>query len=737
MNFSEFINKLNGVEGIVSTSELLREKATVLRKEWAIKSLKDFQSEQDEIEKENRLLRIGILGKVKAGKSSFLNALLFNGESILPEAATPMTAALSVLEYAKMPSLSVEFYSDEDLSEIKEWAKQYEKMLKEQEKQEFERLKELELKKVQNQAQIDEAKLERLRTNAQILAAKKLKQEQEKPCACYEQNVLIEKSALNLSDLEKHKEFKGSLSEIQAKLKDYVGSSGKFMPFTKSITLRLDNEFLKDVQIIDTPGLNDPVPSRSARTIEFLDKCDGVIVLLQSSQLLSQNDTLLLDRLTNKGSTARLFFVASKADDALMGDEYKGDLNSSFIKLENVLNSQLESVLKAQLNTQKDILQRALREQIIISSCISLCICSNLAKNKELSSNQQTIFDNLKEQFADDFNGANCSQNLQKLANMSKIRAMFENLRQEKAQIFAQRLKEDLEVKNANLGRYKEALLKVISEQKELLQNADMQQLKEQVNSLKNAKEKGEFALDEAWEMLSLDITKKIREILQLKKEQFFTSIKSDAEKARGTETKSYEVSDSSWWNPFSWLRTKTATKTYTTIQASIVRATIIEVCNDLEDLINRESKNLIKPWQQECIKKLLQALRSKINDEFIDDMALIKAIKETLMMIDYPQITYSKIPDKIKGASGKLKGYEADNFIEAVSDFVSNFQSQVRKDINDFVDKLEVTFNDVKIGEIVFKKLMGELTRLENDLKSKAAKLDEYKNLERKLQNA
>lgn len=138
-----------------------------------------------------------------------------------------------------------------------------------------------------------------------------------------------------------------------------------------------------------------------------------------------------------------------------------------------------------------------------------------------------------------------------------------------------------------------------------------------------------------------------------------------------------------------------------------------------------------------ECVKKLLQALRSKIDDEFIDDMALIKAIKETLMMIDYPQITYSKIPDKIKGASGKLKGYEADNFIEAVSDFVSNFQSQVRKDINDFVDKLEVTFNDVKIGEIVFKKLMGELTRLENDLKSKAAKLDEYKNLERKLQNA
>lgn len=726
MSFGEFINKLNELEGIINTSELLREKATVLRKEWAIKSLKDFQSEQDELEKENRLLRIGILGKVKAGKSSFLNALLFNGESILPEAATPMTAALSVLEYAKTPSLSVEFYSQEDLSEIKEKAKQYEKMLKEQEKQEFERLKELELKKVQNKAQIDEAKL---RANAQILATKKLKQELEELCACYEQNARIETSALNLSELEKHKEFQGSLSEIQAKLKDYVGSEGKFMPFTKSITLRLDNEFLKDVQIIDTPGLNDPVPSRSVRTIEFLDKCDGVIVLLQASQLLSQSDTLLLDRLTNKGSTARLFFVASKADDALMGDEYKGDLNSAFDRLENALNSQLESVLKAQLNTQKDILQRALREQIIISSCISLCICSNLAKNKELSSNQKTIFDNLKEQFADDFKGANCSQNLQKLANMPKIRVVFDNLRQEKEQIFAQRLKEDLGVKNANLGHYKEALLKVVSEQKELLQNADMQQFKEQANNLKTAKEKGEFALDEAWEMLSLDITKKIREILQLKKEQFFTSIQGKAEKAQDTKTESWETGV--------WIFKKQHSRTYTTVKAGIVRAAIIEVCDDLEDLLNRESKNLIMSWRKECVEGLLQALRSKVDDEFIDDIALLKAVKESLMMIDYPQIAYSKIPDKIKGASGTLKDWEADEFIEVVSNFVSNFQSQVRRDINAFADELEDTFNGVKIGESVFKKLISELTRLESDLKNKAARLDEYKNLERKLQDA
>ena len=48
-----------------------------------------------------RLLKIGIVGAVKAGKSSLLNALFFSGQDILPKAATPMTAALTELTYAE------------------------------------------------------------------------------------------------------------------------------------------------------------------------------------------------------------------------------------------------------------------------------------------------------------------------------------------------------------------------------------------------------------------------------------------------------------------------------------------------------------------------------------------------------------------------------------------------------------------------------------------------------------
>ena len=61
--------------------------------------------------KENRALKIGIVGEVKAGKSSFLNSLLFSGNDILPKASTPMTAALTKLSYAEKPSARIVFYS--------------------------------------------------------------------------------------------------------------------------------------------------------------------------------------------------------------------------------------------------------------------------------------------------------------------------------------------------------------------------------------------------------------------------------------------------------------------------------------------------------------------------------------------------------------------------------------------------------------------------------------------------
>ena len=68
-----------------------------------------FEADIDNAKQENRVLRIGIVGQIKRGKSSFLNSLLFDGKSVLPKAATPMTAALTKISYSEQPSATVEF----------------------------------------------------------------------------------------------------------------------------------------------------------------------------------------------------------------------------------------------------------------------------------------------------------------------------------------------------------------------------------------------------------------------------------------------------------------------------------------------------------------------------------------------------------------------------------------------------------------------------------------------------
>jgi len=70
-----------------------------------------------------RRLNIGIVGRVKAGKSSFLNTLLFDGRSVLPKASTPKTANLTKIEYVEENAMEVEYYSTEDWQIIEDNAK--------------------------------------------------------------------------------------------------------------------------------------------------------------------------------------------------------------------------------------------------------------------------------------------------------------------------------------------------------------------------------------------------------------------------------------------------------------------------------------------------------------------------------------------------------------------------------------------------------------------------------------
>ena len=78
------------------------------------KLIKNFKIKTGDFYRENRKLNIGVVGQVKAGKSSFLNTLLFGGQEILPKASTPKTATLTKMEYSEENIIQIEYYSLEE-----------------------------------------------------------------------------------------------------------------------------------------------------------------------------------------------------------------------------------------------------------------------------------------------------------------------------------------------------------------------------------------------------------------------------------------------------------------------------------------------------------------------------------------------------------------------------------------------------------------------------------------------
>ena len=75
---------------------------------------KNFIAKTNDFFREDRKLNIGIIGRVKVGKSTFLNTLLFDGKKILPTAVTPKTAALTRIEYDDENRIEVEYFTKDE-----------------------------------------------------------------------------------------------------------------------------------------------------------------------------------------------------------------------------------------------------------------------------------------------------------------------------------------------------------------------------------------------------------------------------------------------------------------------------------------------------------------------------------------------------------------------------------------------------------------------------------------------
>ncbi len=450
MNMQELIKKSALIEKVLQ-EQGLQEKAKPFMSDNAVIKTEELEKTLKEMQAEGRDLKVGIIGRVKAGKSSLLNALIFEGVEVLPKAATPMTASLTILKYANTLSAEVEFYNQKDIAELENEHERYEKEFnrivgeevnKQKEKQSLsnrakEGFKNLgnKLGRNKNPEAVPKENIlsdKEINQRAERIAKDKLKDDTR--LASYDQYEKMKQSGLLNTEKLDPRIQANSLQELNQKLLQFVGADGKYMPYTKAVRISLNNPNLKDLEVIDTPGVNDPIASREERTKALLKDCDVVFIVSPSGQFLTDSDMSLFDRVSHKEGLQEIYFVASQADSTVgsMSEVEKSNqhLPTAFENAQKSLSSQLNNIMEKLIQkypNQREVFEKAIKNGVILASGVCFSMHKDFNNQASWERNQKTeeyhnALRNLRDSYPDAFSSDDKSkESLLLLSNMGAI----------------------------------------------------------------------------------------------------------------------------------------------------------------------------------------------------------------------------------------------------------------------------------------------------------------------------
>ncbi|WP_143000170.1 MULTISPECIES: dynamin family protein [unclassified Helicobacter] len=228
---------------------------------------------------------IGVAGVLSAGKSTFLNALL--GQEILGTSTIPETANLTILKYAKEPYAEIYFWSEEEWRQLESTQNARQNAGGENADSAPESIPE-------------SSALENLDSAPESTAPKNAESaptsNPDSPLAL----IRTGKKRINIDELSRY-----TSANHQSRLCDLVEKVELFTPLA----------FLQNgVEIVDTPGLDDPVIKREEITRSYMRACDLLIYVMNASCAATQKDMDFILQTLMSGHISRLLVVLTRAD---------------------------------------------------------------------------------------------------------------------------------------------------------------------------------------------------------------------------------------------------------------------------------------------------------------------------------------------------------------------------------------------------------------------------------------
>lgn len=240
---------------------------------------------------------IGVAGVLSAGKSTFLNALL--GQEILGTSTIPETANLTILKYAKEPYAEIYFWSEEEWKQLessKAAQNADDKNVGSENVNNKNVDSALESSTLENLDSVSKATAPSAQNIAESTTPKNAESAPDSPLAL----IRAGKKRINIDELSRY-----TSANHQSRLCDLVEKVELFTPLA----------FLQNgVEIVDTPGLDDPVIKREEITRSYMRACDLLIYVMNASCAATQKDMDFILQTLMGGHISRLLVVLTRAD---------------------------------------------------------------------------------------------------------------------------------------------------------------------------------------------------------------------------------------------------------------------------------------------------------------------------------------------------------------------------------------------------------------------------------------
>ncbi|MGN9136217.1 dynamin family protein [Clostridium sp. HCP1S3_B4] len=523
------------------------------------------------------------------------------------------------------------------------------------------------------------------------------------------------------------------------KLDEYIGESGQYTPFVKNVTIHINKDELKDISLVDTPGLNDAVVSRTDKTRQFIEKCDVVFFLSRASQFLDANDMKLLSSQLPQKGVEKLILVCSRFDDGILDQLYDYDSLEETIEVtKESLRERAIDIITNECNKHK--LDDSFSKEKIVSfeQCKNPIFVSSM--NYNMSLKDEEYFDEQEIFIKNKLNqhGDLTKDLLHEIGNIEYVKNVFNEVVIKKDETLKTKAEQFIPNIKKQWDNLKCTLLSECKKKKDILENSDKEELEKQKKYVLSQISEICSSLENVLGELLIILENNKLDSLRKLRENSLECSKIDTHQGTETHVESYTAYDHHFlcfkWGAHREFNTYTTTYSYLAPSDALenIRTFAMDACSDIEGAFHNAID--IKQTKARLLKVVLDNFDS--GDEKFDINHFRYIVESTLNKIEFPIMSLNPnvFLDKVSSQfTGEVRDSVKMNELQKLlSSTIQNLFEEVTKQFEKKIGEFKLSIENMRdnFKNILLENINNDYELLQKQFENKEKEIEQYKNI-------